>query len=112
MLIQVELTDSLNLLRCMKHFWLLLKTIFLDWFTSFFDWFHYSWLVSFYCRERIDEILELWESLQKQTEFKGNKLKEASQQQQFNRNVEDIETWLTDIEGQLMSEDYGKVSYL
>jgi hypothetical protein len=60
-------------------------------------------------RERIDEILELWETLQKQTEFKGNKLKEASQQQQFNRNVEDIETWLSEIEGQLMSEDYGKV---
>lgn len=60
-------------------------------------------------RERIDEILELWENLQKQTEFKGNKLKEASQQQQFNRNVEDIEAWLSEIEGQLMSEDYGKV---
>ena len=40
----------------------------------------------------------------------GNKLKEASQQQQFNRNVEDIETWLSEIEGQLLSEDYGKVS--
>ena len=42
--------------------------------------------------------------------FSGNKLKEASQQQQFNRNVEDIETWLSEIEGQLLSEDYGKVS--
>ena len=36
------------------------------------------------------------------------KLKEASGQQQFNRNVEDLEVWLGDIEGQLMSEDYGK----
>ncbi|XP_060596253.1 spectrin alpha chain, non-erythrocytic 1-like isoform X2 [Ruditapes philippinarum] len=59
-------------------------------------------------RERTDEILELWDNLQRQTEFKGNKLKEASQQQQFNRNVEDIESWLSEIEGQLMSEDYGK----
>lgn len=42
--------------------------------------------------------------------FVGNKLKEASQQQQFNRNIEDIEVWLGEIEGQLMSEDYGKVS--
>ena len=41
--------------------------------------------------------------------FTGNKLKEASQQQQFNRNIEDIEAWLTEIEGQFMSEDYGKV---
>jgi spectrin alpha len=63
-------------------------------------------------RERTDEILELWDNLQRQTEFKGNKLKEASQQQQFNRNVEDIESWLSEIEGQLMSEDYGKVSNL
>lgn len=39
----------------------------------------------------------------------GNKLKEASQQQQFNRNVEDIDAWLSEIEGQFMSEDYGKV---
>jgi spectrin alpha len=41
--------------------------------------------------------------------FVGNKLKEASQQQQFNRNIEDIEVWLGEIEGQFLSEDYGKV---
>lgn len=40
----------------------------------------------------------------------GSKLKEANDQQQFNRNVEDIEVWLGEIEGQLMSEDYGKVT--
>jgi len=40
----------------------------------------------------------------------GSKLKEANDQQQFNRNVEDIEVWLGEIEGQLMSEDYGKAS--
>ena len=39
----------------------------------------------------------------------GSKLKEANDQQQFNRNVEDIEVWLGEIEGQLMSEDFGKV---
>ncbi|KAL3872184.1 hypothetical protein ACJMK2_040130 [Sinanodonta woodiana] len=59
-------------------------------------------------QERIEEIQELWKTLCKQTVLKGNKLKEASQQQLFNRNVEDIETWLTEIESQLMSEDYGK----
>jgi len=42
----------------------------------------------------------------------GSKLKEANDQQQFNRNVEDIEVWLGEIEGQLMSEDYGKASNL
>ncbi|XP_052834596.1 spectrin alpha chain isoform X3 [Octopus bimaculoides] len=59
-------------------------------------------------RERIDEITTLWVQLQGQTEKKGNNLKEASLQQQFYRNVTDVEGWLVDIEGQLMSEDFGK----
>ncbi|XP_072752026.1 spectrin alpha chain [Anoplolepis gracilipes] len=59
-------------------------------------------------RTRTDEIVTLWESLARATEKKGAKLQEASQQQQFNRTVEDIELWLSEVEGQLMSEDYGK----
>ncbi|KOC66045.1 Spectrin alpha chain [Habropoda laboriosa] len=59
-------------------------------------------------RTRTDEIMSLWESLTHATEKKGAKLQEASQQQQFNRTVEDIELWLSEVEGQLMSEDYGK----
>ncbi|XP_032452714.1 spectrin alpha chain isoform X2 [Nasonia vitripennis] len=65
-----------------------------------------------YARERIQsrikEIVELWESLTEATEKKGNKLQEAAQQQQFNRTVEDVELWLSEVEGQLLSEDYGK----
>lgn len=57
----------------------------------------------------MDEIIELWKVLVAATEKKGEKLQEASQQQQFNRTVEDIELWLSEIEGQLLSEDYGKV---
>lgn len=38
----------------------------------------------------------------------GVKLREANQQQQFNRNVEDIELWLYEVEGHLASDDYGK----
>ncbi|XP_053988880.1 spectrin alpha chain isoform X1 [Hylaeus anthracinus] len=59
-------------------------------------------------RTRTDEIMRLWECLTHATEKKGAKLQEASQQQQFNRTVEDIELWLSEVEGQLMSEDYGK----
>ncbi|XP_046986663.1 spectrin alpha chain isoform X3 [Schistocerca americana] len=59
-------------------------------------------------QSRMDEILQLWETLVSETEKKGSKLQEASQQQQFNRTVEDVELWLSEIEGQLMSEDYGK----
>lgn len=35
-------------------------------------------------------------------------MREANQQQQFNRNVEDIELWLYEVEGHLASDDYGK----
>jgi len=59
-------------------------------------------------QERIEEIEELWKRLNAQTQKKGNKLNEAAHQQQFNRNVEDVEGWLADIEGSLISEDYGK----
>jgi len=59
-------------------------------------------------KERVSEIEKLWELLQFQTSKKGNKLLEAAHQQQFNRNVEDVEGWLADIEGSLISEDYGK----
>ena len=33
---------------------------------------------------------------------------EASQQQQYNRGNEDLDLWLSEVEGQLLSEDYGK----
>ncbi|XP_025830723.1 spectrin alpha chain isoform X3 [Agrilus planipennis] len=59
-------------------------------------------------QSRMEEIVNLWETLVQATDKKGSKLQEASQQQQFNRTVEDIELWLSEIEGQLMSEDYGK----
>ncbi|XP_060526882.1 spectrin alpha chain isoform X2 [Cylas formicarius] len=59
-------------------------------------------------QSRMEEIVQLWESLVQATDKKNSKLQEASQQQQFNRTIEDIELWLSEIEGQLMSEDYGK----
>ncbi|KAK7794241.1 hypothetical protein R5R35_012555 [Gryllus longicercus] len=65
-----------------------------------------------YAQERIqartNEIEGLWKRLLAATDKKGSKLQEASQQQQFNRTVEDVELWLSEIEGQLMSEDHGR----
>ncbi|GFT44789.1 spectrin alpha chain [Nephila pilipes] len=58
--------------------------------------------------ERMMEILDMWKSLVEATERKGAKLNEAAAQQQFNRGIEDIEIWLSEVEGQLLSEDYGK----
>lgn len=57
---------------------------------------------------RMQEIVTLWETLVQASDQKGCKLQEASQQQQFNRTIEDIELWLSEIEGQLLSEDHGK----
>ena len=54
--------------------------------------------------------MRLWETLLAATERKGTRLNQASQQQQFNRGVEDLEIWLCEVEGQLLSEDYGNLS--
>ncbi|XP_056289085.1 spectrin alpha chain, non-erythrocytic 1 [Pseudoliparis swirei] len=58
--------------------------------------------------ERMEEVGSQWKKLLEATELKGIKLREANQQQQFNRNVEDIELWLYEVEGHLASDDYGK----
>ncbi|KAI2810972.1 Spectrin alpha chain, non-erythrocytic 1 [Blomia tropicalis] len=57
---------------------------------------------------RLNEINELWTALSDSSEKKGAKLTEASSQQQFNRNVEDVELWLSEIESQIVSDDTGK----
>uniref|UniRef100_A0A673ARB3 Spectrin alpha chain, non-erythrocytic 1 n=1 Tax=Sphaeramia orbicularis TaxID=375764 RepID=A0A673ARB3_9TELE len=49
---------------------------------------------------RMEEVSTQWKKLLE--------LREANQQQQFNRNVEDIELWLYEVEGHLASDDYGK----
>jgi spectrin alpha len=42
------------------------------------------------------------------TEQKGCRLKEATEGQSFNRNLEDIDLWLSECEAQLANEDLGK----
>ena len=68
------------------------------------DFSYYVFLPSF----QIDEIKQLWQNLINATEKKSLKLQEASQGQQFNRGIEDLELWLSENEAQLVSEDYGK----
>ena len=57
---------------------------------------------------KLEEITQLWKDLVSATDTKSIKLQEASQQQHFNRGIEDLELWLSEIEGQINSEDYGK----
>uniref|UniRef100_A0AC34F2Y3 SH3 domain-containing protein n=1 Tax=Panagrolaimus sp. ES5 TaxID=591445 RepID=A0AC34F2Y3_9BILA len=59
-------------------------------------------------QNRLGEVDQLWEELIQATAFKGTKLNEANEEQLFNRNVEDVELWLSELEGQLASEDFGK----
>ena len=60
-------------------------------------------------RDRLEEIHTIWRQLKEQSERKGAKLKEANELQKFDRNIEDVEVWIPEIKGRLMSEDYGKV---
>merc|ERR1712223_1907320 len=59
-------------------------------------------------KAKVEEITQLWQDLVTASELKSVKLQEASQQQQFNRGVDDLELWLSEVEGQLNSEDCGK----
>jgi len=57
---------------------------------------------------RLEAIVSLWDALEDASAKKESRLNEAGSQQQFNRTVEDIELWLSEVEGSLASEDYGK----
>ncbi|KAL3092945.1 hypothetical protein niasHS_004972 [Heterodera schachtii] len=57
---------------------------------------------------RLNEVEQLWTELADASGLKGAKLQEANQEQLYNRNIEDVELWLSELEGQLASEDFGK----
>nr|WAW84869.1 spectrin alpha chain [Halisarca dujardinii] len=53
------------------------------------------------------EIGELWNELTSKMAYKGQKLREANAQQLFNREVDDFNLWLNEVEGHLASENLG-----
>ncbi|TKR73840.1 hypothetical protein L596_021099 [Steinernema carpocapsae] len=59
-------------------------------------------------QQRLDQVATLWDDLVDATARKGNKLNDANEQQLFNRNIEEVELWLGELEGQIASEDFGK----
>lgn len=65
-----------------------------------------------YAKEKIDDriktIMHQWDRLVDATEQKSSRLKEATEGQSFNRNLEDIDIWLSECEAQLANEDLGK----
>lgn len=58
--------------------------------------------------DQIKTIMIQWDRLVDSTERKTQRLKEASEGQSFNRNLEDIDLWLSECEAQLAADDYGK----
>jgi len=58
--------------------------------------------------QKVKDVQNLWEELMNAGGNKSMRLQEAAQQQQYNRGIEDLELWLSEIEGQLQSEEYGK----
>lgn len=59
-------------------------------------------------QNEMDEIVDMWKSLQEASKRKAELLNDANEGQTYVRNIEDVELWLSEIEGQAGSEDYGK----
>lgn len=59
-------------------------------------------------RGRISELDDLWLQLLDAMTKKGKNLEQASNQQQFVRNIEDVELWLSEVEAKLASDDHGR----
>ncbi|XP_034253991.1 spectrin beta chain, non-erythrocytic 1 isoform X5 [Thrips palmi] len=59
-------------------------------------------------RNRLDELDAEWRRLQDASILKRERLSDAYQALLFSRTLEEVETWMDDVEGQLASEDHGK----
>nr|CDS29622.1 Spectrin alpha actinin [Hymenolepis microstoma] len=57
---------------------------------------------------RINELDSLWVQLLDAMSKKGKNLEQANNQQQFVRNIEDVELWLSEVEAKLASDDHGR----
>lgn len=59
-------------------------------------------------KKRMTEVETNWDALIAASSLKKDKLTEAYQALQFNRIVDDLLTWMDEVENQLMSEDHGR----
>ncbi|KAK7068041.1 Spectrin beta chain, non-erythrocytic 5, partial [Halocaridina rubra] len=57
---------------------------------------------------RLDGLESLWKQLQDSSQLKKDRLNEAYQALLFNRTLDDLESWMDDVENQLQSEDHGR----
>ena len=59
-------------------------------------------------KKRLDELETSWQGLISASTEKKDRLVDAYQALQFNRIVNDLLTWMDEVEHQLVSEDHGK----
>lgn len=59
-------------------------------------------------KARLGALEEAWQNLVESSQDKSVKLTQAYQALQFNRQCEDSESWMDDVESQLASEDHGR----
>lgn len=57
---------------------------------------------------RLKDVNDLWRLLGDMSSNKGQRLKEAIQRQTFEKNVGDLETWITEVGNTLASKDFGR----
>ena len=57
---------------------------------------------------RLDELEAEWRRLQDASALKRERLNDAYQALLFSRTLEEVETWMDEVEVQLASEDHGK----
>ena len=61
-------------------------------------------------QRNLDDLNGSWTNLEGTVHNKAGRLQEANEGQSFNRDVDDVEMWLAEVEAQLSSEDLGKDS--
>ncbi|XP_076029013.1 spectrin beta chain, non-erythrocytic 5 kst isoform X3 [Oratosquilla oratoria] len=57
---------------------------------------------------RLDGLDSLWKQLQDSSQLKKDRLNEAYQALLFNRTLDDLDSWMDEVETQLQSEDHGR----
>ncbi|XP_061172689.1 spectrin beta chain, non-erythrocytic 5-like [Saccostrea echinata] len=62
-------------------------------------------------QKRLEELELSWEALMAASAEKKDRLQDAYQALMYNRVVDDLMSWMDDVESQLMSEDHGKDLY-
>lgn len=59
-------------------------------------------------KSQVEELESQWSSLLEASKIKGGKLNDAYHALLFIRSLEELETWMNEVEGVLSSEDHGR----